>query len=175
MMTLFYGLITGIIFGALLQQAQVLRFEKQVGAMRLIDMTIVKFMLSTIIVGSVGIYLLSDLGVVSFDPRPLSLGLQVIGGLLFGIGWALIGYCPGTSLGALGEGRYHVIWPISGMLIGGLVFAFLYPLTQEYIRPIGNFGSISLPDLLGVSHWLVIIALAVGAFFLFRFFEKNNL
>ncbi len=175
MMILIYGLITGIIFGALLQQAQVLRHEKQVGAMRLMDMTIVKFMLSTIVVGSIGIHLLSDLGLVSFDPRPLSLGLQIIGGLLFGIGWALIGYCPGTSLGALGEGRYHVIWPILGMLIGGLVFAFLYPFIQEYIRPMGNFGSVSVAGMLGINHWLVIIALAVGAFFLFRFFEKHNL
>ncbi|WP_045220157.1 DUF6691 family protein [Desulfonatronum thioautotrophicum] len=175
MTTLVYGLITGILFGALLQQAEVLRYEKQVGAMRLMDMTIVKFMLTTIVVGSIGIFLLKDLGLVSFDPRPLSLGLQIIGGLLFGLGWALIGYCPGTSLGALAEGRYHVIWPILGMLIGGLVFAFLYPMIQEHIRPMGNYGPISVADMLGINHWFVILALAVGAGFLFRFFEKHNL
>ncbi|ADH85949.1 DUF6691 family protein [Desulfurivibrio alkaliphilus] len=174
-MTLIMGLITGMLFGALLQQARVLRFEKQVGAMRLLDMTIVKFMLSTIIVGAIGVHLLADLGVVSFSPRGLSIGLQVVGGLLFGIGWAFIGYCPGTSIGALAEGRYHVIWPILGMLLGGMIFAFIYPLVQAYLRPLGNFGALSLPDLLGVSHWLVIAAVALGAFFLFRFFEKKGL
>ena len=174
-MTLFIGLVTGVLFGAFLQQGEALRFERQVGAMRLLDMTIVKFMLTTIVVGAVGIHLLADLGFVKFTPRSLSLGLQIIGGLLFGAGWAIIGYCPGTSIGALGEGRYHVVWPILGMLVGGLVFAFLYPLIQTYIRPLGSFGALSLPGLLGVNHWIVIAALAAGAFFLFRFFERKGL
>lgn len=174
-MTLIIGLVTGVLFGVFLQQAEAIRFERQVGAMRLIDMTIVKFMLTTIVVGSIGIYLLSDLGAVSFAPRSLSLGLQIVGGLLFGIGWAIIGYCPGTSIGALAEGRYHVVWPIVGMLLGGIVFALLYPAIQTYVAPIGSFGSVSLPELLGISHWIVIAALAIGAFFLFRFFERKGL
>lgn len=174
-MTLVFGLVTGVLFGIFLQRAEAIRFERQVGAMRLMDMTIVKFMLSTIVVGSIGIYLLSDLGVVSFAPRSLSVGLQVVGGLLFGAGWAIIGFCPGTSIGALGEGRFHVIWPILGMLIGGLVFALLYPAIQTYIAPIGAFGSVSLPELLGINHWFVIVALAAGSFGLFRFFEQHGL
>lgn len=174
-MTLVIGLVTGTLFGVFLQQAEVLRFEKQVGAMRLLDMTIVKFMLTTIVVGAVGIYLLSDLGVVSFAPRSLSLGLQIIGGLLFGVGWAIIGYCPGTSIGALGEGRWHVVWPILGMLVGGIIFALLYPFIQAQIAPLGSFGAVSIHGLIGINHWFVIAALAVGAFFLFRFFEKRGL
>jgi uncharacterized membrane protein YedE/YeeE len=174
-MNLFMGLVTGILFGAFLQRGEALRFERQVGAMRLLDMTIVKFMLTTIVVGAVGIHLLLDLGMVKFSPRSLSLGLQVIGGLLFGAGWAIIGYCPGTSVGALGEGRYHVLWPILGMLLGGIVFALLYPFIDAYIKPLGSFGSLSLPKLLGVNHWIVIAALAAGSFFLFRFFEKKGL
>ncbi|SIQ75338.1 hypothetical protein SAMN05920897_11457 [Alkalispirochaeta americana] len=174
-MILVYGLVTGIFFGIFLQQAQALRFERQVEAMLLKDMTIVKFMLTTIVVGSIGIHALQDGGVISFSPRALSLGSQIVGGLLFGAGWAIIGYCPGTSIGALGEGRFHVIWPILGMLLGGLVFALLYPLIQTYIQPLGSFGSISLPQLLGVNHWVVIAALTVGSFFLFRFFERRGL
>lgn len=42
------GLITGILFGFLLQKGRVLRFDKQIGAMLLQDMTIFKFMLSAI-------------------------------------------------------------------------------------------------------------------------------
>lgn len=174
-MTLVIGLITGVFFGVFLQRAEAVRFERQVGAMRLMDMTVVKFMLTTIVVGSIGIYFLSDIGVVSFTPRRLSLGLQVVGGLLFGAGWAIIGYCPGTSIGALGEGRYHVVWPIVGMLLGGILFALLYPAIQNYLAPIGAFGTVSLPELLGISHWIVIAALAIGAFFLFRFFENKGL
>ncbi len=174
-MTLIFGLITGTLFGVFLQQAEAIRFERQVGAMRLVDMTIVKYMLTTIVVGSIGIYLLRDLGMVEFAPRAFSLGLQVVGGLLFGIGWAIIGYCPGTSIGALAEGRVGVIWPILGMLLGGIIFAFLYPAVQTYIAPIGAFGRLSVADLLGVSHWVVIAFLAVAAGALFRFFEKKGL
>ncbi|AFG38717.1 DUF6691 family protein [Spirochaeta africana] len=174
-MTLIYGLITGILFGVFLQQAKVLRFEKQVGAMRLQDMTIVKYMLTTIIVGAIGIHFLSDIGLIEFSPRGLSLGLQIVGGLLFGIGWAIIGYCPGTSIGSFSEGRFHTIYPIAGMLLGGLIYAFIYPAVQSFIAPIGSFGSVSLPQLLNLNHWVVIAALAVGGFFLFRFFERKGL
>lgn len=174
-MTLVMGLVTGVFFGMFLQQGEALRFERQVGAMRLVDMTIVKFMLTTIVVGSIGVHLLQDMGVISFAPRALSFGSQIVGGLLFGAGWAMIGFCPGTSIGALGEGRYHVLWPILGMLVGGVVFALLYPVIQSTVAPIGSFGPLSLYGILGINHWVVIVALAVGAFFLFRFFEKKGL
>ncbi len=174
-MTLFYGLLTGALFGFFLQQAQVIRFEKQVGALKLKDMAIVKFMLAAIVTGSIGIYLLSDFGIISFAPRQLSPALQITGGLLFGTGWAVIGYCPGTSIAAFAEGRFHAIWPILGMLIGGLIYAFLYPWIEIYLRYPGELIPVSIPQLPGVSHWIVIAAMAIGAFFLFRFFEKKGL
>ena len=68
------GLITGVAFGALLQQGRVLRFEKQVGALLLKDMTIMKFMLSAILVGMVGINLLAAFGFVTLSPKATVLG-----------------------------------------------------------------------------------------------------
>ena len=58
------GLITGVVFGFLLQKGRVLRFEKQVGAMRLKDFTILKFMMSAILVGMVGLQILRGAGVL---------------------------------------------------------------------------------------------------------------
>ncbi|UCD31885.1 MAG: YeeE/YedE family protein, partial [Desulfobacterales bacterium] len=98
-MSLIYGLITGILFGILLQKAEVLRYDRQLGALRLMDMTIFKFMLTAIVIGSVGIYLMKDLGLVKLSIKATSIGAQVVGGLMFGIGWALLGYCPGTAGG----------------------------------------------------------------------------
>jgi hypothetical protein len=66
---LFWGLVTGIFFGFLLQKGQVLRYDKQLGALLLSDFTIVKFMLSTVIVAMVGIYFLHDLGLVALKPK----------------------------------------------------------------------------------------------------------
>lgn len=174
-LSLVYGLITGILFGILLQRAEVLRYDKQVGALRLMDMTIFKFMLSAIVVGSVGIYLLRDLGLVELSLKGTSIGAQVVGGSLFGIGWALLGYCPGTAGGALGEGRSDAFWGILGMLVGGGLYAWAYPWMKSVIIPIGNFGKITVPDVLGVNHWIVIVAFAAVVVLFFRLFEKRGL
>jgi uncharacterized membrane protein YedE/YeeE len=174
-MSLIYGLITGIIFGFLLQKAQVLRYDKQVGALRLLDMTILKFMLSAIVVAAIGIYLFKDLGVIKLSMKSTSIGAQVIGGLLFGIGWGLLGYCPGTAAGALGEGRLDGLWGVLGMLCGGALYAVIYPFMKAHIISIGNFGKIGLPQAIGINHWIVIAALAVLTFLLFRWFETKNL
>jgi uncharacterized membrane protein YedE/YeeE len=173
--TLFYGIVTGIIFGFLLQKAQVLRYDKQVGALRLMDMTILKFMLSAIVVSTIGIYFLKDVGVIQLSIKSTSIGAQVIGGLVFGVGWGLLGYCPGTAAGALGEGRLDGLWGVLGMLGGGALYAVLYPFMKTYIISIGDFGKVSVPQIIGINHWLVVIALAVLTLLLFRLFERKNL
>ena len=174
-MTLFYGLITGILFGVLLQKAQVLSYDKQVGAMRFVDMTIFKFMLTSIIVAAIGINLLHDMGLVKLSIKGTSVGAQVLGGSLFGIGWALLGYCPGTAVGAVAEGRLDAVWGIIGMLVGGTLYAFIYPMMKTFIIPIGNFGKLTLPQALGVNPWLVIIIFSLICLAMFVFFEKKKL
>ncbi len=88
------GLVTGVVFGFLMQKGRVIRFEKQVGALLIKDMTIFKFMLSSILVGMVGIFILSDMGIITFSHKPMNVGAVVIGAILFGIGWAVMGFCP---------------------------------------------------------------------------------
>jgi hypothetical protein len=175
MTMLVYGIVTGILFGFFLQKGRVLRYDRQLGALRLIDMTIVKFMLTTILVGMVGIYLLKDLGIVELGVKPTVLGGNIIGGLIFGAGWALLGYCPGTSLGALGEGRWDAIWGIAGMLVGAALYAELYPTMKSSILTIGDLGKITWPEVLGINHWFMIVAAVVLSIFLFRWFEKKGL
>ena len=174
-MMLLYGLMTGIFFGFLLQKARVLRYDKQLGALRLIDMTIVKFMLSTVLVAMVGTYLLKDLGLVKLSIKPIILGPVILGGLIFGIGWAFLGYCPGTSLGALGEGRYDAIWGILGMLGGAALYAEGYPTMEKTVLTWGNYGKITFPQILGINQWVVIAFFVAGGFLLFRWFEKRGL
>lgn len=174
-MELLYGLVTGILFGFLMQKAHVIRYEKQIGALRLLDMTIVKFMLSAIIVGMIGIYLLKDLGIIELSVKGTSFGANIIGGLIFGIGWALLGYCPGTAAGALGEGRWDALSGLLGMLAGAALYAEVYPFLKSTVLAWGDYGKITLPDILGLNHWAVIIALTVIYVGLFYLFEKNRL
>jgi len=175
MSELAYGVITGILFGFLLQKGRVLRYDKQIGALRLQDMTIVKFMLSSVLVAMVGVYLLKDMGFVKLAIKPTILGGNIIGGLLFGIGWGLFGYCPGTAVGALGEGSWDAIWGILGMLSGAAVFAETYPSLKTSVLTWGDFGKLTVPAALGINHWIVIAVFVIGGVFLFWWFEKKGL
>jgi uncharacterized membrane protein YedE/YeeE len=172
---LIWGLVTGILFGFFLQRGQVLRYDKQIGALRLLDMTILKFMLTAIFVGSVGIYLLKDLGLVKMSIKSTVLGATIIGGLIFGLGWGLLGYCPGTSIGAIGEGRWDGLWGVLGMLAGAAVYAEAYPLMKRTVLTWGDLGKITLPEILGINHWIVVLVLVLAGIGLFYWFEKKNL
>lgn len=174
-MDLVYGLATGILFGILLQKAEVLRYDRQIGALRLKDMTIFKFMLSAIIVGSMGIYLMLDLGWIELSLKATSIGAQAVGGALFGIGWGLLGYCPGTAGGALAEGRWDALWGICGMLAGGALYAAAYPFVKANIIAVGAFGKITLPQILGVNHWSVLLIFTGICLALFTLFERKGL
>jgi len=166
------GFIAGVMFGVLLQKGRALRYDKQLGALRLRDFTIVKFMLSHILVAMVGIYLLYDLGLAKLAVKPTILGGVVFGGLIFGLGWGLAGYCPATAAAALGEGRLDAAWAVLGMLAGAGVYAEAYPWLKATALTWGDFGKITLPQALGVNHWLVILAVAVLSLLLFCWLER---
>jgi len=172
---LLYGLATGILFGILLQRSEVIRYERQLGALRLKDFTILKFMLSAVAVAMVGTYILKDMGLAKLSIKPMILGAVIPGGILFGIGWALLGYCPGTSAGALGEGRLDAFWGILGMLAGAGLYAEAYPVLKRTLLAWGDFGKITIPEVLGVNHWVVIAAFVIAILAFFGWMEKESL
>ncbi|HBW16779.1 MAG TPA: YeeE/YedE family protein [Desulfovibrio sp.] len=169
------GLVTGVLFGILLQRAEVLRYDRQLGALRLQDMTIIKFMLSAIIVSMVGIHALVDLEVAKLSVKPLVLGANIGGGLLFGLGWGILGYCPGTAAGALGEGRLDALWGIMGGLAGAAAYAELYPAMKATLLSMGDVGKVTLPQLLGLGHWPVIVIFIVVVVAVMRLVERKGL
>ncbi len=172
MTELLYGFVTGVLFGFFLQKGRVLRYDKQLGALRLVDFTIVKFMLSHVVVAMVGVYLLYDLGLVKLAVKPTILGGVVIGGLIFGLGWGLVGYCPGTAVASLGEGRLDAAWAILGMLVGAGLYAEAFPWLKTTVLTWGNYGKVTLPQALGVNHWAVIAAVAALTLLLFWQLER---
>ena len=169
------GLWTGIAFGFFLQKGRVLRFDTQVGAMLLKDMTTLKFMLSAILVGMVGITLLHGMGVITLSHKPMNVGAIVVGGALFGAGWAIMGFCPGTSVGALGEGRWHALFAIVGMILGAALYAELYPFFKTTVLSCQDYGKIGLPETLGVSPWILVAGFWAICLPLFAWFEKKGL
>lgn len=174
-MELLYGLITGIAFGVCLQRSEVLRYDKQLGALLLQDMTIVKFMLSCICVGMIGVYGLLEFGLVKLAVKPLVLGGNVAGGLLFGIGWGLLGYCPATGIGAVAEGRWDALFGLAGGIVGAGLYAQAYPWMKDNVLTLGVYGPLTLPQALNMSPWVLIAVFLAVTVALFRIFERRGL
>ncbi|OPZ31456.1 MAG: putative inner membrane protein [Lentisphaerae bacterium ADurb.BinA184] len=155
------GLLLGFAFGFLLHKGGVTRYDRLIGQLLLKDFTVVKVMLTAVIVGMVGVYLLRDAGLARLHPKSGSLGATAVGGLIFGVGFGLLGYCPGTLVGALGEGWLDALVGGAGILIGAGLFAARYPRLREGILKRGDFGALTLPEWLKVNAWVVIVPMAL--------------
>ena len=156
------GLIIGVAFGFLLQKGGLTSYDVIVGQLLLTDFTVAKVMLSAIVTGMLGVHLLRDLGLVRLHPKPGSVGSSVVGGLIFGVGFAILGYCPGTVASAVGQGSLDGLFGgVVGMLIGTALFAAGYPRLQKSILSKGDFGAVTLPDLLNANAWIVVIPAAI--------------
>lgn len=154
-----FGLLTGIAFGAILQRVGASSFEMIVNMLRLKDLTVMKFFFLAIGVGSLGIYVTESFGTVHIGIAPLYLIGITVGGLIFGVGWAVSGYCPGTSLVAMGEGKTDAVITVFGGLVGALTLALTWDwIEPNLVEPL-NYGPKSLPDVLGVKPLLVATAL----------------
>ena len=87
----------------------------------------------------------------------------------------LLGYCHGTSAGAIGEGRWDALWGLLGLLAGAALYAEAYPMIKDTILKWGNFGKITLPQVIGINHWIIIAVFVIGGVALLRWFEKEGL
>lgn len=154
---LIQGLIFGVIFGFLLQKGGVAKYHVLVGQLLLVDYTVIKVMLSAVIVGALGIHFLHRAGLVELHIKPTRYASNTLGGLLFGAGFALSAYCPGTGAAALGQGNYDAIAMVCGMIAGSYLFAEMSGWVSRHIDPIGDRGKITLYDLLPLNRTLVVL------------------
>lgn len=154
----------GFLFGFLLQKGGVTRYNVIVGQFLLKDFTVLKIMLMAVIVGSVGIYGMRTLGLdINLHVKTTVLLGNALGGLIFGTGMAILGYCPGTAVAAIGEGSRHAIPGVLGMIVGAGLFSETYHWIKAHILNVGNLGKITFPELTGFSPWWFIVGLMVIA------------
>jgi len=91
------------------------------------------------------------------------------------LGWGLLGYCPGTAVGAVGEGRWDAFWGgIIGMLVGAGIFAEGYTLIKDSLLKWGNLGKLTIPQVAGVNHWIIIAAVWIIMILFLRGLEKGR-
>lgn len=170
---LIWGLVFGIIFGFLLHKGGVTSYDVIIGQLLLKDFTVIKIILTAVVTGMIGIHLMRSFGWVQFKVKPGSWGKNAIGGLIFGIGFALLGYCPGTIAGAIGGGQLDaLLGGLAGIIIGAWLFAVIYPKVRNNILLKGDFGDLTLPKLLKVNEWVVIFPFSTLLILVLVFLER---
>ena len=156
-----YALLVGIAMGALIQRVGASSPGMIARNLRLENLSIIKFMATTIAVGTVGVYALGALGVpIHLDVKPTYVLGVALGGIVFGVGFAVSGYCPGTCVVGAGEGRRDALAALAGGLAGALVFTLAYgALEPLLVRPL-NYGKITLASVLHLPTVVAAVALA---------------
>ncbi len=154
------GLLFGIVFGIFLHKSGVTRYEVIIGQLLLMDFTVVKVMMPAVIVGMLGVHFMNGRGLVRLHVRGGSFGSTVVGGLIFGAGFALLGYCPGTVAGAVGQGSLDaLVGGVTGLVFGSWLFAVLYPRLTSFLAR-GEFRNETLQELLHIGTWQAVISTA---------------
>lgn len=173
------GLLAGILFGYVLEAGGLGSPRKLTAQFRLSDWTVVKVMLTAVVVCAVGLWLAELAGWL----RPNGVYVPTVyfwaialGGIFIGAGFAIGGYCPGTSVVGAAGGRWDALVFIAGLVAGSALFAaFFDPLKDLYFAAKGPDGQ-TLMDLTGLPAWLILLVLigaAIGVFRLGGRFEKR--
>jgi len=166
------GVIFGLAFGFLLQKGGVGKFNILIGQLLLQDWTVAKIMLTAVIVGMIGVFTLHHFAQVNLHLKPTRIASNIIGGLLFGAGFALMGYCPGTAAAALGQGSWDALFGMTGLVAGSWIFAEFSASLKKTLEKWGDLGKVLLPDLLRVPRGVFVVIFAalltVGLFALER-------
>lgn len=166
--SLVLGFVFGILFGFLLQKGGVAKYHILIGMLLLQDFTVAKVMLTAIVVGTLGVHLLHSAGLIQLHIKPTRYLANIVGGVVFGIGFALLGYCPGTGAAALGQGNLDAIVGIIGLMAGSYLFAELSGWLDRTVNKIGDRGKLQLHEVIGVSRslfvalWIPILILALA-------------
>jgi hypothetical protein len=161
------GLVTGLAFGFLLQKGRAAKHDVVVGQLLLRDWTLAKILATAIAVGAVGVWAMVALGWVTVQPVPAQLGGVLVGAVTFGVGLAILGYCPATTIVAVGEGKQDARVGLAGMVAGGFLHVVAHDAVAPAQRAIADLGPITWPDLTRSSpwHWIAgVVAIALALY-----------
>jgi uncharacterized membrane protein YedE/YeeE len=168
------GILFGFVFAWLLQRGRVTDTNVIVNQFRLRDFTVAKVMLTAILVGGIGVWLLHGGGLAIYHVKPANLLGVSLGAVLFGIGMVIYGYCPGTGLAAIGTGSVHAFVGALGMLLGAILYALSFDWIKANILSVAALGPVRLPELTGIPDIAWFAGLAALAVLGFWALEANR-
>ncbi|MHC4587173.1 MAG: YeeE/YedE thiosulfate transporter family protein [Planctomycetota bacterium] len=141
-MDIILAVFLGSLFGFALHRVGAANPHIIINMLRLKDLHLAKVILLAIAISSGLLFIGMVVGLI--DPGNLSVKTSywgvLAGGAIFGIGWVLAGYCPGTGIAAIGDGRKDAIF----FVFGGLFGAYIYMITYSQFK-----GSALLEKVLG--------------------------
>lgn len=179
MVEILSGLLLGVGFGFVLERAGFGNPNKLTGQFRLTDWSVFKVMFTAIVFTAVGLLILEKFGYVDADNLfvpPAFLGAAALGGALVGAGFAIGGYCPGTSVVGLMSGRIDAAIFLFGLILGTVLFAGIYP-SIEFLTSLGEYTKAdTLSNAFNISSLSIDIGMiiaAVGVFALGTWMEKK--
>jgi len=171
---LLLAFIIGIGFGFFLERAGFGSGMKLAAQFYFRDLAVFKVMFTAIVTAMLGAFWLSYAGFLDLarvTPPPTFILPQLVGGLLFGVGFVVGGYCPGTSCVASVTGRKDGFVHIAGMIGGILVFGELVPSFDSFYRST-EITKANLSQVLGVPYGFLVLLITVGAIAAFYGAEK---
>ncbi len=127
------ALVIGLAFGFSLEQAGFGSSRRLAGIFYFRDMTVLKVMFTAVIVAMLGLQYASELGLIKEEHlffMPSIYGAQIVGGLLFGVGFVMGAWCPGTAAVGLASGRLDALVFLAGAGIGSVFFNELFGLLK---------------------------------------------
>lgn len=174
---MFVALLVGLAFGFSLERAGFGSSRRLAGIFYFTDMTVLKVMFTALVVALVGMLYLLGAGWIASDQiyfMPSVFGAQVVGGLLFGVGFVMGGWCPGTAAVGLSSGKIDAAVFLGGAVLGTVLFNEVYSLIQP-LYEWGNSGVRVLSFDVGVSEaalGLLITLIAIGMFWGSEYIER---
>jgi uncharacterized protein len=168
------ALVIGLFFGFFLERGGMGNPRKLTGVFYRTDFAVPKMMFTAILVAATGLCLLSDLNVLDMSRVyiiPTFLWPQMVGGALFGLGFLVSGYCPGTAVAGLASGRLDALVTMAGIGSGTLLFSALYPWLEAFYKT-GDMGTSTVPELLHMNHWALLALVYVMAGIMFYVMER---
>jgi uncharacterized protein len=155
----------GIAFGWLLERGGMGNARKLAAQFTGTDWTVTRLMFSAILTAALGLYWLGRLGVLDLSRvyvQPTSALPQIVGGVVFGAGFATAGLCPGTACVSAATGRLDGLAVVLGMLTGVFAFHLAFPLLRGFVER-SAIGPITLPAVLHLPQGVVVFLLVLMA------------